>query len=96
MNGVSVHETGDVTEAWGRVTGWLERNDPETFAALGGPGTRAAIREAELHMGLQLPAAMRQWLLANDLDAGRQPDGQTCLVALGFEIGPRAAVSFWA
>lgn len=34
-------------------------------------------------MGLELPHQMRQWLLANDIDAGRQPDGRSCLVALG-------------
>jgi cell wall assembly regulator SMI1 len=81
-----MHETGDVREAWGRITAWLERNDPETLAGLGRPGSDAAIREAELRMGLDLPREMRQWLLANDIDAGRQPDGQSCLVALGCEI----------
>jgi cell wall assembly regulator SMI1 len=75
-----------VREAWGRVTSWLERNDPETFAALGGPGNRAAIGEAELHMDLKLPPEMWQWLLANDIDAGRQPDGHACLVALGCDM----------
>ncbi|WP_393073701.1 hypothetical protein [Streptomyces sp. LN704] len=79
-------ETGDVREAWGRVTAWLERNDPETCSALGGPGSHEAITEAELRMGLDLSGDMRQWLLANDIDAGRQPDGQSCLVALGCEI----------
>ncbi|MEW2470514.1 MULTISPECIES: histone-like nucleoid-structuring protein Lsr2 [unclassified Streptomyces] len=82
----SMHEAGDVREAWGRVTAWLERNDPEALAALGGPGSQAAISEAELRMGLELPGEMRQWLLANDIDAGRQPDGQSCLVELGCEI----------
>ncbi len=86
MSGTSTDATGDVREAWGRVTAWLERNDPETFAALGGPGSQAAIREAELRMGRDLPGEMRQWLLANDIDADRQPDGQSCLVALGCEI----------
>jgi cell wall assembly regulator SMI1 len=86
MSGTSMHETGDVREAWGRVTAWLERNDPETLATLGRPGSHAAIREAELRMGLDLPREMRQWLLASDIDAGRQPDGQSCLVALGCEI----------
>ncbi|WP_240361195.1 MULTISPECIES: histone-like nucleoid-structuring protein Lsr2 [unclassified Streptomyces] len=86
MSETPMHEAGDVREAWGRVTAWLERNDPEALAALGGPGSHAAISEAELHMGLKLPGEMWQWLLANDIDAGRQPDGQSCLVALGCEV----------
>ncbi|MCI3270505.1 Lsr2 family DNA-binding protein [Streptomyces cylindrosporus] len=86
MSGSPTHGTGDVREAWGRVTAWLERNDPETLAALGGPGNHAAIREAELRMGLDLPGELRQWLLVNDIDAGRRPDGQACLVALGCEM----------
>ncbi|MFF6999746.1 histone-like nucleoid-structuring protein Lsr2 [Streptomyces sp. NPDC008313] len=42
-----------------------------------------AIREAELRMGLSLPEQVRQWLLANDVDAGRQPPSGSALVALG-------------
>ncbi|MFJ1528225.1 hypothetical protein ACIOFV_07315 [Streptomyces mirabilis] len=86
MSETPIHEAGDAREAWGRVTAWLERNDPETLAALGGPGSHAAISEAERHMGLKLPGEIWQWLLANDIDAGRQPDGQSCLVALGCEV----------
>ncbi|WP_413252886.1 histone-like nucleoid-structuring protein Lsr2 [Streptomyces brevispora] len=86
MSETPTHEAGDVREAWGRVTAWLERNDPEALAALGGPGSDAAIGEAELRMGLKLPGEMRQWLLANDIDANGQPDGQSCLVALGCEV----------
>jgi hypothetical protein len=37
-------------------------------------------------MDLKLPPEMWQWLLANDIDAGRQPDGHACLVALGSDI----------
>ncbi|MBD0743099.1 histone-like nucleoid-structuring protein Lsr2 [Streptomyces sp. CBMA152] len=76
-------EAGDVREAWGRVIAWLERHDPAVFAALGGPGSPTAISRAEVRMGLKLPREMRQWLLANDIDAGRQPDVSSCLVALG-------------
>ncbi|MFG2135061.1 histone-like nucleoid-structuring protein Lsr2 [Streptomyces sp. NPDC048751] len=86
MSEIPMDEAGDVREAWGRVTAWLERHDPEVFAALGGPGSQAAIRQAELRMGLELPREMRQWLLANDIDAGRQPDVHACLVALGCDI----------
>ncbi|MFJ9901926.1 hypothetical protein ACIRVK_03285 [Streptomyces sp. NPDC101152] len=38
------------------------------------------------NFGLNLPEDMRQWLLANDIDAGRQPDDQSRLVALGCEL----------
>ncbi|MFE6806597.1 histone-like nucleoid-structuring protein Lsr2 [Streptomyces sp. NPDC057681] len=83
MSGMPLHEAGDVRLAWGRVTGWLEQHAPGVFAALGGPGSSTAISGAEMRMGLKLPTEMRQWLLANDVDAGRQPDAQSCLVALG-------------
>ncbi|MFI8219902.1 histone-like nucleoid-structuring protein Lsr2 [Streptomyces sp. NPDC085932] len=74
---------GDARQAWGRVTAWLENHAPEVFAALGGPGSPAAICDAELRMGLQLPEQLRQWLLGHDIDAGRQPPAGSCLVALG-------------
>ncbi|MGW5134742.1 Lsr2 family DNA-binding protein [Streptomyces sp. NPDC004135] len=74
---------GDTRQAWGRVTAWLENHAPEVFAALGGPGSPAAICDAELRMGLQLPEQLRQWLLGHDIDAGRQPPPGSCLVALG-------------
>ncbi|MFJ7631240.1 histone-like nucleoid-structuring protein Lsr2 [Streptomyces sp. NPDC097595] len=81
MSETPMRDTGDVREAWGRVTAWLERHAPEAFAALGGPGSPAAIREAELDMGLDLPTEMRQWLLANDIDAGRRPGDLSSPVA---------------
>jgi hypothetical protein len=65
-----VHEEGEVRQAWGRVTAWLEQHAPDVFAALGGPGSPSAISEAETRMGLVLPRQMRQWLLTNDIDAG--------------------------
>ncbi|MFJ2173847.1 histone-like nucleoid-structuring protein Lsr2 [Streptomyces sp. NPDC087851] len=75
-------EAGEVQQAWGRVTAWLERHAPGVFAELGGPGSPAAVAEAESRMGLELPREMRQWLLVNDIDAGRQP-ARSSLVALG-------------
>ncbi|MEU5637734.1 histone-like nucleoid-structuring protein Lsr2 [Streptomyces rishiriensis] len=86
MSNAPTHEAGDVRDAWGRVTAWLERNDPETLAAFGGPGSQRAVREAEMRMGLELPGEMRQWLLANDIDAGRRPAASSGLVTLGCEI----------
>lgn len=78
--------TGDVRDAWGRVTAWLERNDPAVFAALGAPGSPAAIGEAEQRMGLMLPGEMRQWLLMNDVDAGGHADVSPSLVARGCAV----------
>ncbi|MGI5459870.1 Lsr2 family DNA-binding protein [Streptomyces sp. CA-249302] len=86
MSGTPRYGTGDVRAAWGRVTVWLARNDPETLAALGGPGSHEAVREAELRMGLALPEELRLWLLTNDIDAGGQPDDRSSLVALGCEL----------
>ncbi|MEV7864715.1 histone-like nucleoid-structuring protein Lsr2 [Streptomyces sp. NPDC088124] len=65
------------------MTARLEQHAPGVFAALGGPGCPTAVAEAERRMGLELPRDMRQWLLANDIDAGRQPDARVSLVALG-------------
>ncbi|WP_318218931.1 histone-like nucleoid-structuring protein Lsr2 [Streptomyces sp. SCL15-6] len=65
------------------MTAWLEQNAPDVFADLGGPGSQAAICEAELRMGLRLPQQLRQWLLANDIDAGQQPHTGSTLVARG-------------
>jgi hypothetical protein len=73
----------DVGQAWGRITRWLEQHDPGVFAGLGGPGSATAISDTEERMGLKLPWEMWQWLLANDVDAGRQPAAGSCLVALG-------------
>ncbi|MFD5017243.1 Lsr2 family DNA-binding protein [Streptomyces chartreusis] len=74
---------GDARRAWGRVTAWLEQHAPDVCAVLGGPGSQAAICEAELRMGLRLPEQLRQWLLENDIDAGQQPHTGSCLVVLG-------------
>lgn len=73
----------DVQQEWGRVTAWLEQHAPDVFAALGGRGRHAAISAAEARMGVELPADLRRWLLANDPDAGRHPDDHAPLVALG-------------
>ncbi|MGW7582574.1 Lsr2 family DNA-binding protein [Kitasatospora sp. NPDC054768] len=70
----------DVRQAWGRVTGWLERHDPAVFAALGGPGSREGVDRAERRMGLTLPQELRQWLLMNGIDGGGPPDMPSCLV----------------
>ncbi|MER7581910.1 histone-like nucleoid-structuring protein Lsr2 [Kitasatospora sp. NPDC097691] len=81
-----MNETGDVRQAWARVTAWLERNDPRVFASLGGPGSQEAIGRAELCMGLELPEQVRQWLLANDVDATGRPDAPNCLVEQGCAV----------
>ncbi|MFD4657796.1 histone-like nucleoid-structuring protein Lsr2 [Kitasatospora sp. NPDC058444] len=74
------HGTGDVRQAWGRVTGWLGRHDPALFAALAGAGSPQAVDRAERRMGLALPRELRQWLLVNGVDAGVPPDMPSSLV----------------
>ncbi|MEU5757358.1 histone-like nucleoid-structuring protein Lsr2 [Streptomyces sp. NPDC047829] len=81
-----MREAGDVREAWARVATWLERNDPGVFAALGGPGSPEAIRRAEQRMGLELPADLWQWLLANDVDADERTDPRETLVERGCDV----------
>ncbi|MEV7024381.1 SMI1/KNR4 family protein [Kitasatospora sp. NPDC093558] len=81
-----MNEAADVREAWARVTTWLERNDPGVFAALGGPGSQEAISRAESRMGVELPAALRQWLLTNDVDADGRPDAPNCTVEQGCDV----------
>ncbi|MFI2304493.1 histone-like nucleoid-structuring protein Lsr2 [Actinacidiphila glaucinigra] len=83
VSGVLRSEAEDPRQAWRRVTTWLEQHRPVVFDALGGPGTEAAISEAEARMGVKLPREMRQWLLVNDTDAGRRPEVRSPLVALG-------------
>ncbi|MFC8723010.1 hypothetical protein [Kitasatospora sp. NPDC057198] len=78
-----MNEAGDVREAWARVTAWLERNDPAVLAALGAPGSEEALDRAELRMGLELPAQVRQWLLLNDVDAGGGTDRRVGQVRRG-------------
>ncbi|MFH8223322.1 histone-like nucleoid-structuring protein Lsr2 [Streptomyces sp. NPDC018057] len=85
MSGMPTHDVGDVRQAWGRVTGWLEQHAPVVFAALGGPGSATAVRATGTRMGVVLPAELRQWLLANDIDGGRRPGSGSPLVALGCE-----------
>ncbi|MGW4804529.1 SMI1/KNR4 family protein [Kitasatospora sp. NPDC004272] len=78
-----MNEAGDVREAWARVTGWLERNDP---AVLGGPVSREALDRAELRMGLEFPAQLRQWLLLNDADADGRAARRECQVRRGCQV----------
>lgn len=80
------HGTGDVRQAWGRVTGWLGRHDPALLAALGGAGSPQDVERAERRMGLTLPQELRQWLLVNGIDAGVQPDMPSCLVTRGCAV----------
>ncbi|MFF3762215.1 histone-like nucleoid-structuring protein Lsr2 [Streptomyces sp. NPDC002185] len=75
--------TGDVREAWGRVTAWLEHHEPEVFASLGGPGSLAAVRDAESRMGVELTDELRLWLVSLDIDASRQPPAGSGPVELG-------------
>ncbi|MGW2824796.1 Lsr2 family DNA-binding protein [Streptomyces sp. NPDC001443] len=86
MSEATAHETDAVRQAWERITGWLEHHAPEVFAALGGPGSPAAIGDAEERMGLQLPRELRQLLLMNDVTAGRRPPAGATLVTLGCEV----------
>ncbi|THA47849.1 hypothetical protein E6R62_30410 [Streptomyces sp. A1136] len=83
MSEIPAPEAEDVRQAWSRVTNWLEQNAPDVFATLGGPGSSTAVSDAEERMGLKLPKELRQWLLANDVGTGKQPDAGSCLVALG-------------
>lgn len=77
---------GDVRAAWARFTSWLEHYDPGIVAALGRPGTLEAIDRAEVRMGLELPAELRQWLLAQDLDTGFPAEPRETLVERGCDV----------
>ncbi|MFB8240189.1 histone-like nucleoid-structuring protein Lsr2 [Kitasatospora purpeofusca] len=68
------------------MTAWLERNNPGVLAALGAPGSQEAIDRAELRMGLELPAQVRQWLLMNDVDAGGRTGRREGLVRRGCDV----------
>ncbi|QKW23861.1 SMI1/KNR4 family protein [Kitasatospora sp. NA04385] len=81
-----MNKASDVRKAWARVTTWLELNDPAVFAGLGGPGSQEALDRAELRMGLELPLQVRQWLLANDVDATERAERQECRVRRGCQV----------
>ncbi|MEU8541995.1 histone-like nucleoid-structuring protein Lsr2 [Streptomyces sp. NPDC048717] len=76
-------EREDVRQAWGRITGWLQRHAPDALSGLGGPGNAAAIDEAGTRLGLKPPAELREWLLAIDADARQLPLTHSHLGELG-------------
>lgn len=68
-----------VADAWQRITGWLRRNAPDSYAALragAGPGAIAAL---ESDLGIRIPVELSVlWLLTGG-DDGADGQGSGCL-----------------
>ncbi|MEU3961505.1 SMI1/KNR4 family protein [Streptomyces buecherae] len=66
-----------ITDAWHRVTRWLQHNAPRSLAALRGGASPATIATLEADLGLQLPVELRTlWALTAGDDG---VDGAGCL-----------------
>ncbi|MEW2398047.1 SMI1/KNR4 family protein [Streptomyces sp. NPDC046862] len=67
----------EVAEAWRRITGWLKRNAPGSYAALRAGASPAAVAALEEDLGIQIPVELQVlWLLTAGDDGG---DGWGCL-----------------
>ncbi|MFK0169495.1 hypothetical protein ACIQU5_11885 [Streptomyces sp. NPDC090306] len=88
VEAISVRE---VTDAWQRIVGWLQRHAPESWAALRPGASSAAIADLEADLGFPLPAGLRAlWLLsAGDDGAG----GRGCLPGNTALMTPAAAAA---
>jgi len=67
----------EIADAWGRITTWLQRNAPDSYAGLRPGATPAAIAALEDTLGIPIPVELRTlWMLtAGDMGA----DGWGCL-----------------
>ncbi|MFE1855399.1 SMI1/KNR4 family protein [Streptomyces sp. NPDC059489] len=54
------------TEAWSRITRWLNENTPAHADALNEPATEEQIAQAESKMGVHLPLELQQLLMLNN------------------------------
>ncbi|MFI0242177.1 SMI1/KNR4 family protein [Streptomyces sp. NPDC016845] len=79
-----------VADAWGRVTGWLKRHAPDSYAALRAGATPAEIAALEAEFGIPVPVELRVlWLLTGGEDGC---DGRGCLLG-NWALLPLDAVS---
>jgi len=62
----------DVGLAWSRLHEWFAEWAPETLASFRPGATGSALRAAEAHLGVTLPADYRKWLTLHD---GLEPRG---------------------
>ena len=66
-----------VADAWRRITGWLKRNAPASYAALRAGAGPSAIAALEDDLGIRIPVELHVlWLLTAGDDGG---DGWGCL-----------------
>ncbi|MFG2368122.1 hypothetical protein ACGFY3_41915 [Streptomyces mirabilis] len=67
----------EVADAWNRITGWLQSNAPDSYAALRAGAGPAAIAALEDDLGIHIPVELHVlWLLTSGDDGG---DGWGCL-----------------
>nr|WTB29763.1 SMI1/KNR4 family protein [Streptomyces sp. NBC_00830] len=66
-----------MADAWRRITGWLQHNAPDSYAALRAGAGPAAIAALEEDLGIRIPVELRVlWLLTAGDDG---VDGWGCL-----------------
>ncbi|MFJ2259151.1 hypothetical protein ACIOKD_12535 [Streptomyces sp. NPDC087844] len=67
----------EVADAWRRITSWLKRNAPDSYAALRAGAGPAAIAALEEDLGVPIPVELRVlWMLTAGDDGA---DGRGCL-----------------
>ncbi|MFG2367949.1 hypothetical protein ACGFY3_41005 [Streptomyces mirabilis] len=67
----------EVADAWHRITGWLQSNAPDSYAALRAGAGPAAIAALEDDLGIHIPVELHVlWLLTSGDDGG---NGWGCL-----------------
>lgn len=69
----------EVTDAWGRIVGWLQRNAPASYAALRAGVSAAAVAELEGELGIRIPVELRALWLLSAGDDGVNGWGWGCL-----------------
>ncbi|MEU9878078.1 hypothetical protein [Streptomyces phaeochromogenes] len=76
----------EVADAWQRITGWLQRNAPDSYAALRAGAGPAAIAALEGDLGIRIPVELHVlWLLTagdNGVNGGGCLPGNWALMTL--------------
>lgn len=68
-----------VTDAWQRITGWLQSSAPASYAALRDAASAAAVADLEGDLGIRIPVELRALWLLTAGDDGVNGWGWGCL-----------------
>ena len=64
--GSLILERQNMKKIWRQIEIWLEANTPEVYSALAKPATERQIEDAEKHLGVKLPRAVKDSYLIHD------------------------------